>query len=247
MRFLAVLLVFSVTCAHGADRPTPEEVKKAVFESQARYVAKNTPTKDEALAELKEEYEAIEKEAKRISKLDHKEFPGAERIPFSKFPLFKKRAISKMRQEYDAKVAEYKRTEANYTPPVIEPKLASLSKVEVGNVGTVASKGYIEVFQVIDDRSFLGHAHGEFVRYVPRVYNLSGGQAVSMQRTVEKYKGPLRLYRVDTDETLVDGKKISGGFDAVVTGTYEYTNTLGARKTVFVIEQFDSTKVEEWQ
>jgi hypothetical protein len=220
LRTLIVSLCITSVAA-AADRPTAEQVKKAVEESRAAYVEKHTPT----LKGLETDLAKLQKELRGEIRQRPRDGEKLKDLNTQIKALQQKVALAK-RGKFDA----------------VEPQLMPLNfgELTVGAVGrlermSIGKGAEIIVDQILERDRFLGH-----LRSYQNVAFREG-------RTIR-----IRAQAFESESVLFVGFKKAGEVqegsafeiecDAVVTGQYSFADVEGAKRTVPILEPFDSSK-----
>lgn len=210
---LAVVLAAMVALPLWAtERPSAEQVAMAVEASRAEYLETNRPPT----------------QAERIAQLE--EEIAALRVAMADAVAkantrAKKRATSRdYTQRIAEKQQELRRTRASYSPPEITPQLMPLEPTAVGVVGRLNRNVVCD--QILDADRFLGHwmdIHAE----VP------GAETAEIRQF---------LFVGFETAKRTEGKPFGVTENIVVSGQFQFTDTEGAMRTVFVLEVFDPDK-----
>ncbi len=232
---LFIVCVLVSTLFAAPERPTAEEIEKAVAASRERSAmlatASDIPpvTLSELEAQLKD---------RREQKIQAMKNSTPEKRQ-------KSLALKKEIESFEKQIKELKKSPP---PPKAAPKpissygLAPLdwSRLSVGSVGRLAPK-LVGNFQTGDVKSIQRIEAGKFIG----VYQTSTPGASNLEMPTTHNVATLLFIGIEQDvegRTIQDGGIYELNFDAVVTGEYRYRTATGASKTVFVVENFDPNK-----
>jgi len=229
MMFLrSILMVCALSpVVTAAERPTQEQLRKAVEESKAEYLKKNAPpTKEDAIKDIQE----------RID-----DFRNSDRGNFSSQREYQK-FIARKKKELPELKKKLQDVKKNYVSKKIEPRLLDMKwqgDLKIGTVGRVGPivmgdvlSGEVEVLQVTGKSEFLGIFEAPF----------SGrrGERMSVGSGRVLFRG------IDT-ANFIDGRSYDIQFDGVITGRFTYETVGGGSKTIPVVEKFDPDHLENWK
>lgn len=258
IRLIAIpLFLVVITTAYAADRPSAEEVAKAVQLSHAKYEDDHPTTK--YVSELGKQITQLRREngieAKDKSPEERKkilaETSAAIQSVTARMNTAKKRMKTQTWDEYffnfPLNVTDQAQEEMA-SNLFTNPRLARLDweSLQVGVVGWVGEEGPQEnrsgrmrCVQRLPDGRWLG----ERVRYRLSYNGPVNAPGPAKPLSAKEYtQGIVLVSGVSADWT---GRNIQEGvayplhFNAIVCDEYTYETTSGASKTVFVIEKFD--------
>lgn len=255
---IGVFLGMLSTLLNAADRPTAEQVKKAVEVSHVKYQDEH-PTHD-FVRDLCKQLDKLKKvRGKALKEADaeeRKELLLQYTADIDSLTVRMQNAKRKLKEVskddnylvYPRDVDENALKELGLTV-MNNTRLSRLDwgKLNVGVVGWVgleksrdnlSENGQMRCIQKLPDGTWIGE---RVIRHERYALNPTPGPQGPI-RTEEETQGVVMIKGVSSDlagKTIQDGGDFSIAFNAIVVGEYTYETTTGASKTIFVLEKFD--------